>query len=180
MTTSPSGAPQRGALCGSATSWRFPRSSQERNQGDTPWDPASRRLLESRRGFCPCKPPPSWAHEHKPKMGLFWQKTFAFPACRSCWLKSRHSTKYFYVISRLSLCRAAKKQFPKASSFGKPKVQVCLFAKREHRAPHGRKHCSLWFLFFRHFFVERQRNGIQDGTANACRRHSVSVRRHSW
>ena len=92
-------------------------------------------------------------------------KLLAFLACRSCWLKARHSTKSVHVTSRLTLCRAAKEQFPKASSFGKPKVQVCLFAKREHRAPHGRKHCSLWFLFFRHFFVERQRNGIHAGTA---------------
>jgi hypothetical protein len=59
------------------------------------------------------------------------------------------------VISRLFLCRAAKEQFPKASSFGKPKVQVCLFAKRERRASHGRKHCSLWLVSWL-LLVERQ------------------------
>jgi hypothetical protein len=77
----------------------------------------------------------------------FKAKTPAFPTCRSWWLKLRHSIKGLYVISLVALCRAAKERFPKASSFGKPKVQVCLFAKREHRAPHGRKHCSLWRVF---------------------------------
>ena len=63
------GAAQRAALCESATSWHSPRSRQEGNQGDTPWDPTSRRLFESRRGFCFRKPPPSWAHKRTPKMG---------------------------------------------------------------------------------------------------------------
>ncbi len=40
---------------------------------------------------------------------------------------------------------------------------------------------SLWFPFFRHFFVERQRNGIQAGTAHAhevqgARRQAQSVK----
>jgi hypothetical protein len=34
-----------------------------------------------------------------------------------------------------------RKEVTKKTSFGKPKVQVCSFAKRERRASHGRKHC---------------------------------------
>jgi len=34
------------------------------------------------------------------------------------------------------------KERTKKTDFGKPKLQVCLFAKREHRASHGRKHCA--------------------------------------
>jgi hypothetical protein len=37
---------------------------------------------------------------------------------------------------------SSDKERTKKTSFGKPKVQVCLFAKREHRASHGRKHCG--------------------------------------
>ncbi len=36
--------------------------------------PASRRLFESRRGFCFSKIPPSWAHERTPKRGWMKQK----------------------------------------------------------------------------------------------------------
>ena len=36
-----------------------------------------------------------------------------------------------------------------------------------------------WLIFFRPFFVQRQRKGIQAVTASACRRHRVSVKKRS-
>ena len=38
-------------------------------------------------------------------------------------------------------------------------------------------HSVPWLIFFRHFFVQQQRNGSYT-SASACRRHSVSVRQH--
>ena len=77
------GPPHNARRVAYATSWHSPRSSQEGNQGDTPWHPTSRRLFESRRGFCFRKPPPSWAHERTPKMGLPWQEfLLSTPAAR--------------------------------------------------------------------------------------------------
>ncbi len=37
---------------------------------------------------------------------------------------------------------SSDKERTKKTDFGKPKSQVCLFAKREHRARRGRKHCE--------------------------------------
>ena len=37
---------------------------------------------------------------------------------------------------------ATRQEVAKKTDFGKPKSQVCLFAKCEHRASHGRKHCA--------------------------------------
>jgi hypothetical protein len=40
------------------------------------------------------------------------------------------------------LLLVTRQEVTKKTDFGKPKSQVCLFAKREHRASHGRKHCE--------------------------------------
>ena len=62
-----------------ATSWRFPRSSQEGNQGFSPWIPLiSRRSADERRGFCFCKRPPSWAHISHAQDGFAVGKVFCF------------------------------------------------------------------------------------------------------
>ena len=60
------------------------------------------------------------------------------PTASPCAITSRAFGVRFMPI----LCLAAKNR-RKKTDFGKPKSQVCLFAKREHRAPHGRKHCGI-------------------------------------
>ena len=49
----------------------------------------------------------------------------------------------------------------------------CLKSGNAREVPEG----TSGFLFFRHFFVERQRNGILAGTASACRKFLVSMGR---
>jgi len=63
-----------------ATSWHFPRSSQERNQGVPPWIPLVARRFKINGGdFCFGKSPPSWAHISHAQDGFVVGKKFCFP-----------------------------------------------------------------------------------------------------
>ena len=71
------GPPHNARRVAYATSWHSPRSSQEGNQGDTPWDPASRRLFESRQDFLSRQAPHLGRMSARPRWVRFG-KTFCF------------------------------------------------------------------------------------------------------
>ena len=63
-----------------ATSWRFPRSSQERNQGFPPWNPLSPAVLTMNGGgFAFAKFLHLGRIYRTPKMGLLLARVFAVP-----------------------------------------------------------------------------------------------------
>jgi hypothetical protein len=51
-----------------------------------------------------------------------------------------------------------------------PQSAKTAFSRGAQRVSKG--HSSLWFLFFRHFFVERQRNGIVCGRRVVAAKHT--------
>jgi len=131
-----------------ATSWRAPRSGGRRApKGRMPFgNPqcekgAALSLCLSFRKNIHLQPLRARVKETR---AHFMAKALAFLACRSWWLKSRHSTGIFYVTSRLSLCRAAREQFPKAAAFGAFSWFVlCRAAKNEHPCRHSAARSSM-------------------------------------
>ncbi|MBQ7397705.1 MAG: hypothetical protein IJW09_02620 [Clostridia bacterium] len=82
----------------------------------------------------------------------FQTKTFFLPPPAARGGKAARDASDQTCLSPISLCSAAQEQFPKAAAFG-----------------------SLsWFILSR-----TRKNEHQNSTANACRRHRVSVKRRS-
>jgi len=58
-------------------------------------------------------------------------KVLAFFACRSWWQDLKHSTKVFYVTSRLPLCRAAKPGGSQGERLGSFSFAISLWNDKE-------------------------------------------------
>jgi hypothetical protein len=87
-----------------------------------------------------------------PSPSEFQTKTFFLPSPAARGGKAARDALDQRCLSPISLCSAAQEQFPKAAAFG-----------------------SLsWFVLSR-----TRKNEHQNSTANACRRHRVSVKRRS-
>ena len=83
----------------------------------------------------------------RPRWVRFDKNLFAFSACRSWCLKSRHSINSLYLTSRLFLCRAAKQGRSKRERLGAFSWFVlCRAAKNEHPAgtAHARSCVRVW------------------------------------
>jgi len=78
-----------------------------------------RRLFESRRGFL-CL-----------QASSILAKALALSACRSWWLKLRHSTKSVYMISLVPLCRAAKQGRSRRERPGSLSFAISLWNDKE-------------------------------------------------
>jgi len=75
--------------------------------------------------------------------------------CRACWLHLKHALTIFNQISFSSLQRGTEAVSKGGSLWFR---NVCLFATANKQT------CDFGLpksVFFRHFFVERQRNGIK-------------------
>ena len=151
--------------------------AKKRTKGpNAPWNPRARKVVSLslhsffREGgifsFCVCKlkklanmeitrnklKQMSLLSATHPSPTEFQTKTFSLPSPAARGGKAARDALDQTCLSPISLCSAAQERFPKAAAFG-----------------------SLsWFVLSR-----TRKNEHQNSTANACRRHRVSVKRRS-